>query len=131
MKKKILVLIAMAILAGAAHADWIRIEHGETSVSLYIDQDSRLPSGRGSIVMWHLVDYATAQDYEGKPFRSIKGQNEYDCGQGTRRDLLHLWHQEAMGNSHMVQAAYVPGPWTAPAEGSIEHTLLRVACLKK
>ena len=79
--------------------------------------------------MWHLVDYAKAQDYDGKPFRSIKGQNEYHCGKGEQRDTLHLWHQGEMGSSHMVQAAYKPGPWIVPAEGSIEHSLMRVACV--
>ena len=131
MKKTLLPVLAALSLAGPAYAEWTRINHPSGDVTLYVEKESHKPTGRGSFVMWHLVDYATAQDYEGKPFRSIKGQNEYDCAKGLRRDMLHLWHQDAMGNSHMVQAAYKPGPWIAPSEGSIEHSLFRAACADK
>ena len=118
-------------LLGTAHAEWTRVDHPSSDVILYVEKESHKPTGRGSVVMWHLVDYSAAQDYNGKPFRSVKGQDEYNCARGLRRDMLHLLHEDAMGNSHMVHAAYKPGPWTAPAEGSIEYSLLRTACADK
>ena len=131
MKMNAPLALALLSLTAAAHADWTRIEHGSSDVALYIDKESQQPSGRGSVLMWHLADYAAPQDYYGKPFRSIKGQNEYDCDKGVMRDMLHFWHQDGMGSSHMVQASYKPGHWAAPAEGSAEQTLMRVACGKK
>lgn len=128
MKNPLLPMLAMLTLAGAAHAEWTLVDHASKDVTLYVEKESHKPTGRGSVVMWHLVDYAAVQDYEGKPFRSIKGQDEYDCGKGLRRDMLHFWHQDGMGNSHTVQVTYTPGPWAAPSAGSIEYSLMRAAC---
>jgi hypothetical protein len=128
MIKKLSLLVMLSGVVGWAHADWVRVEHSAKELHLYIDAETRQDSGHGSIVMWHLVDFNSDQDYNGKPFRSIKGQDEYDCGQGLRRDVFHLWHQDNMGASHMAHAAYKPGPWTTPSQGSVEQTLMRLAC---
>lgn len=131
MKKHVLLLVMLFGLAGFAHADWVKVDHSAKDLSVYIDADTRQDSGRGSMVMWHLVDFTTNQDYGGKPFRSIKGQDEYDCEKGTRRDLFHLWHEDGMGASNMVHAAYKPGPWTTPTPGSVEQTLMRLVCARQ
>lgn len=128
MMKNLLLLVMLSSFVGMAHADWVRIDHTAKEINLYIDAETRQDSGRGSIVMWHLVDFNSDQDYSGKPFRSIKGQDEYDCEKGVRRDVFHLWHQDSMGASHMAHAAYKPGPWTIPTQGSVEQTLMRLVC---
>lgn len=130
MKKKFYLLFALCTVTGLVHADWSRIEHSSKELSLYVDSETRQDSGRGTIVLWHLVDFKSNQDLSGSPYRSIKGQDEYDCEKGVRRDMFHLWHQDSMGASTMVHAAYKPGPWTTPAQGSVEQTLMRLACSK-
>mgnify|MGYP006304648947 CR=1 FL=1 len=122
--------LALSSLAGVAHAEWSRIDYASKELTLYIDKESHQPSGTGTMLLWHLMDYATPQDINGKAFISIKGQGEYNCEQGIRRDMMHLWHQESMGNSHMAHVTYKPGPWGTPAKGSIEQTLMRIACGK-
>ncbi len=129
--KKNLLLISLALLTTVAHADWTRVEQASSELTLYVDHESRKDTGYGSTLMWYLLDYAALQDYQGKPFHSVKGQDEYDCTKGVRRDLLHFWHQDGMGNSRMMQAEYTPGPWIAPAEGSVHQVLLQIACAKK
>ena len=130
MKKKFYLLFALCSVTGLVHADWSRIEHSSKELSLYVDSETRLDSGRGTIVLWHLVDFKANQDLSGSPYRSIKGQDEYDCEKGMRRDMFHLWHQDSMGASNMVHAAYKPGPWTTPTQGSVEQTLMRLVCSK-
>ena len=130
MKKKLYLLLALCCVTGWVHADWSRIEHSSSELSLYVDSETRQDSGRGTIVLWHLVDFNANQDFSGAPYRSIKGQDEYDCEKGMRRDMFHLWHQDNMGASNMVHAAYKPGPWTTPTQGSVEQTLMRLACSK-
>ncbi|MEY4467084.1 MAG: hypothetical protein RIR21_877 [Pseudomonadota bacterium] len=130
MKKKLFCLLALCSVTGWVHADWSRVEHSSKELSLYVDSETRQDSGRGTIVLWHLVDFKSNQDLSGSPYRSIKGQDEYDCEKGVRRDMFHLWHQDSMGASTMVHAAYKPGPWTTPAQGSVEQTLMRLACSK-
>ncbi len=85
-------------------------------------------SGVNAMLLWHLLDYTIAQDYDGKPYLSLKGEIEYDCDKGLKRNQMHLRHQDGMGNSHLVHAAYKPGPWGAPAEGTHESTLMRIVC---
>ena len=131
MKMNALLALTLLSLAGAARAEWTLVEHPSKDLKLYYDKESHQPSGTGTVLIWHLVDYATPQDLNGKPFSSVKGQSEYDCDKGLRRDMMHLWHQDGMGNSHMVHVTYKPGPWGPATAGSTEQTLMRLACGKK
>lgn len=126
--KKILLLISLFCIASAAQADWTRLDQADNSLTLYVDMDTRKDSGHGTVTIWHLVDYQSPQSYEGKSFRSIKGQNEFNCTQGVSREMMYLWHQDAMGNSQLVQATYVPTAWLAPEAGSIKQALMHVVC---
>ncbi|MEY3720345.1 MAG: hypothetical protein RL618_864 [Pseudomonadota bacterium] len=126
--KKISLMLAALVMSAAAHADWSRIEHPSKEYALYIDKETLQPSGVGTILLWHLLDYTIAQDYDGKPYLSMKGQIEYDCEKGIKRDQMHLRHKDGMGNSNMVHVAYTPGPWGPPAAGTHEQTLMRLVC---
>jgi uncharacterized GH25 family protein len=129
--KRILLSVVLASVAAGAHADWMKVDHPSSEFSLYIDRDTLKTAGVGIMQMWRLVDYAQAQQIDGKPFLSVKGQDEYDCDKQVRRDVLYLWHEGAMGNSHNVKAAYNPGPWTKPEPGSHDESLLAIACPAK
>lgn len=126
--KKILPLITLLSAATVAHADWSRIEQADNSLTLYADMETRKDSGHGTVTLWHLLDYQAPQELEGKSFRSIKGQNEYNCADGVSREMMYLWHRDAMGNSQLVQATYVPTAWLAPEAGSIKQTLMQTVC---
>ena len=115
-------------VAAAAHADWTRVEHPSKEYALYIDKETLRPSGTGTVLLWHLLDYTIAQDYDGKAYLSLKGETEYDCEKGVRRTQMHLRHQDGMGSSHLVHAAYKPGPWGPPLAGTHEQTLMRLVC---
>ncbi len=128
--KKTLALLAFALIATQAHADWTRTDFSSDKVAVYYDRDSHKAAGVGIFQMWHLYDFVSAQDYSGKPYLSYKGQDEYDCDRGVRRDIMTLYHKDGMGNSQMVQAEYKPGPWTKPEAGSAQESLLRIACGK-
>lgn len=128
--KKMLALLSLVMLANHAHADWTRTDFASDKVTVYFDRDSLKSAGVGMVQMWHLYDFASAQDYSGRPYLSYKGQDEYDCERGLRRDMMNLYHKDGMGNSQMVQAEYKPGPWTKPEAGSAQEALIRIACGK-
>jgi uncharacterized GH25 family protein len=129
--KKILLSLSLSVsllmVSAAAHADWVRVEHSAQDLALYMDPET-LKAENGTTKLWHLVDYQTVQQIDGKDFRSFKAQDEYDCAKGVRRELLYLWHAEPMGNSRMVQALYVPSAWTKPEQGSLNQTLMQKVC---
>lgn len=129
--KKMLLALLLATVTVTAHAEWTRIEHPSKEFVLYVENDTLVKPDANSAKLWHLVDYAATQSLEGRPFRSIKARDEYDCDRGMRRDLMHLWHQDNMADGVMFKAAYKPGSWTAPAAGSIEEVLMRLVCPKK
>lgn len=129
--KKTLLTMLLACISVAAHADWTRMTHGATDFVLYVDHETRQDTGGGTVKLWHLVDYAAEQDLNGRPFRSIKAHDEYDCSRGMRRDIMHVWHADNMAGGMMLKAAYKPGPWSAPTESSIEQTLMRLVCTPK
>lgn len=128
--KKFLLLAALLSSTATAYADWSKVELSNSDMTLYIDTESRVESGHGTMVMWHLSDFATSQSLGDKKFRSMKGQDEYDCGKDVSRELLYFWHPDPMGNSQMVHAAYVPTAWMKPEAGSVQRTLMQIACKK-
>ena len=70
--KKFLFIAALLGLSSAAYADWSKVDHNGSDMSLYIDIESRVDSGHGTMVMWHLSDYATSQSLGDKKFRSLR-----------------------------------------------------------
>ena len=128
--KKIFATVTLALLATQAHADWVRVDHPSDQLAVYIDRDSLKSVGVGIVQMWHLYDYKAAQDLSGQAYMSVKGQDEYECDKGARRDMLSFYHTGGMGNNKMVQAVYKPGPWVKPEAGSVDEALVRIACAK-
>ncbi|MCM0043934.1 MAG: hypothetical protein NBV65_04815 [Burkholderiaceae bacterium] len=129
--KQMLLSVVLVGAAAGAHADWTKVDHPSSEFSLYVDRDTLKSSGVGLMQMWHMLDYPQAQKIDGKPFLSVKGQDEYDCDKRVRRDVLYLWHEGGMGGSHSVKSAYKPGPWIKPEPGSHDESLLAIACPAK
>ena len=129
--KKIILLLALALNTVAAHAERSKIDYSSNEVTLYIDRSTAEKSGPKMVLMWHIADYATPQEIQGKPFKSIKFRHEYNCDKGLFRDMLRSWHSEAMGNSITVSWTHGPWGWTAPEAGSADEALVRAACSGK
>jgi hypothetical protein len=126
--KKIILLLALALNTAAAHAEWTKIDYSSNEVTLYIDRSTAEKSGPRMVLIWHIADYATPQDIQGKPFKSIKFRQDYNCDKGLFRDMLRSWHREGMGNSITVSWTHGPWGWTAPEPGSADEALVRAAC---
>ena len=133
--KKILAFILLTACLASAHADWLKIQSPVTSASLYLDKSAAKKSGPNLVKLWHIVDYEAAQYYEGKPFRSIKANYEYDCDHLRFRELIRILHSEPMGNGMTVYWTHGlwsmtqdPSVWIQPATNSLEATLVADAC---
>jgi hypothetical protein len=133
--KKILAFILLVAISVIAHADWVKINSPDTSVNLYLDKSVSEKSGPNMIKLWHIVDFATTQDYEGKAYRSIKANYEYDCAHLRYRGLILLLHAEPMGNGKTVywthglwSLTHDPSTWMQPAENSHDAALVTGAC---
>lgn len=135
--KKIFTCIFFFIFAQNSNAEWVKINSPVESANLYIDKTAAEKSGLNLVKVWHIVDYAAVQYYEGKPFRSIKATYEYDCDNQRFRELIRILHADPMGNGITVywthglwSLTHDPSTWIQPAEHSFEATLVTAACTK-
>ena len=126
MKK--LPLFLLLISAGIAHADWTPIAASFNDPKLYIDPDSIKQTIPGRPQVYHIADYAQAQDKDGKDFRSEMFRFEYDCDKSLFREIGHTWHKGEMASYKMVYFSEGAWIWTAPEVGSKEDVLLKASC---
>lgn len=132
------ILASMTVLATVtAHAEWVKIDSPLHDPVLYMDYAAAEKSGSATVKLWHIADYSSAQSHEGKAYRSIKANYEYDCGQGRFREIILILHKEAMGNGQTVywthglwSLTHDPSTWLQPQAGSVEAALVAAACAK-
>lgn len=130
-------LISLVSWMTMAQAEWIKIDSPAASADLYLDKSAAEKSGPNLFKLWHIIDYATTQQYEGKAFRSIKANYEYDCDHRRFRGLILLLHADPMGNGMTVywthglwSLTHDPSTWVAPAENSLDAALVAATCAK-
>lgn len=126
--RSVSLFLSLALASAVAHADWTRIDAPSADASLYVDRSTAEKSGPEMVKLWHVVDYASAQDYDGKPYRSLKLNYEYDCSKSVYREWLRVFHKEPMGGGLTVYWTHGPGPWIKPEEGSIDAALVAGSC---
>ncbi len=137
MLKYIFTPIFLLASSSVAHADWVKINSPDRSANLYLDKSVAEKSGPNMIKLWHIIDYETTQEYEGKAYRSIKANYEYDCDHMRYRGLILLLHSEPMGNGVTVfwthglwSMTHDPSTWIHPVESGLESALVNAACTK-
>ena len=133
--KQFLMIVVLISSSTCAYADWEKINSVAKNTNLFIDKSTAEISGPNWIKLWHIVDYASVQYYEGKPFQSIKATFEYDCNNLRFRELIRILHAESMGNGMTVYWTHGlwsmtndPSTWIQPAENSIEASLVTAVC---
>lgn len=129
--RSVSLFLMLSCASAVAHADWTRIDAPNKDVSLYVDRSTAEKSGPEMVKLWHVVDYASAQDYDGKPYRSLKLNYEYDCSKSVYREWLRVLHKEPMGGGLTVYWTHGPGPWIKPDEGSVDAALVAGSCTAK
>ena len=125
--KRMLLLFSL-FCASVAHADWTRLDSPGKDPVMYMDTGSVEKTGPDTFKAWHVVDYAADQDHEGKPFRSMKLNYEYDCGRRMLREWLRVLHRDPMGNGLTVYWTHGPWPLVKPQAGSVDDALLTAMC---
>ncbi len=130
-------LFATLATTVTAHAEWLKIDAPAQDPALYMDKAAAERSGATTVKLWHIADYQATQQHEGKAYRSIKANYEYDCSQGRFRELILIMHKEAMGNGQTVywthglwSLTHDPSTWLQPQTGSVEAALVGAACAR-
>ncbi len=126
--KKLLIAAALTVAAASAHADWQRIDAPFAEVNLYFAQETVNKIGDRRVQVYHVLDYRSLQQRDGREFRSEMFRNEYDCSKGEFHALAHTWHKGQMGADKMVHFSEGSWYWIKPEAGSVEETLVKAIC---
>lgn len=76
-----MLLTALALLAGPAPEDWMRVTSTPEGVVIYLDRDTIRP-GQTVIVATERHDYSAVTN---APYREMRVQTAYDCSAHTRQ----------------------------------------------
>lgn len=126
--KKILLSVALLAAAASAHAEWQRIEAPFTDVTLYVNHETAKKTGERRVVLFHILDYKSLQERDGREFRSEMFSREYDCIKQSYSGKGHTWHKGQMGADKMVLFSEGSWYWAQPEAGSVDEALMKHAC---
>jgi hypothetical protein len=122
-------LFATAVLfASSAHAEWTRIDAPFKDVALYVDHSTAQKGAGRRVQLYHIIDYHSPQQRDGREFRSEMIRYEFDCDKDMLHDIVHTWHKGQMGIDKMVLFSEGSWYWNKPEAGSIEEVLLKATC---
>lgn len=124
--RKIMLMLLLTVVSNAAMAEWVRL--GSTN-SLTFYADPSTIRKRGNLVkMWFMDDFKDYHDSPTKPYRSTRGQDEYDC-EGEQIRGVHLTSfSESMGRGDTVNQYNDIGKWYPIAPSSSGETMWKFAC---
>jgi len=120
--------LALALLSGAAVADWTGVGRANAIYAAYADRDSI--RRQGSLVTMHGLYDFRRQDFtpDGRGLYSTAVLREYDCAARRVRLLSSIDFSGPMGEGTPVSTSDRPGRWEAVHDGGIDDAYLRVAC---
>lgn len=125
--RKVMLILLLAGVSGNVMAEWVRLQE-QKSQTIYFDTTS-IRRAENTVKVWQLADmkYPTAVQNR-TPFSSLKVQIEYDCNQGTLRDLYTAAYAAGMGEGELVFTDNVQGKWAPTVPGSIGEAMLKILC---
>ena len=124
---KALLMGLLAVVSSSAVAEWVEIG-GNESATAYADRTTIEKAGN-LVKMWDLLDFKAVQARPyGKPYRSQKTRQEYDCKDDRARILHVLRYAENMGGGEEARADSDPDEWKPARPGSTLAMLRAFAC---
>lgn len=122
-------LLALFTSGGHCFADWISTN--TSSESTHFTDPTTIAISGNRVKVWEMFDLRKPELYEGKVFRSIKVQAEYDCPERAIRKLYFVLHQEQMGQGIAVNGFHADAQsWRPIPPDSIAESAYRFACRK-
>lgn len=109
-------------------AEWTEVG-GNDNQTVYADLTS-IHKSSNRVTMWSLLDLKEPDTTTGKPYLSMKMQNEFDCEREQYRFLFSLNYSGSMGGGEVVFRNGTAAEWNPIPPTSAAKTLWKVACKK-
>lgn len=126
---KILWMISLGCISQGAWAEWVEIERSEIQTTFANPSVSR--TGWSKVRMTQMSDYKAPRRYDDKTFLSVSSQLEFKCKERQMQMLSYTLYSGHMGEGRVVGNREDTGKWNAVTPGSLDETLLEMACEKK
>lgn len=128
-RKRFALTLALALLNGAALAEWVEIEKFEDGIRVFVERSSVRRSG-DTAKLEHLVRWSEPQRDEGLPaYLSTTVRTAYDCIGKREKYLSSTSYAGSMGNGAKVVADDNEAQgWYSISESSMEDKLWKIAC---
>ncbi len=116
-------------------SEWVLVV-GTDTMTVYFDPSTLRRDGNITR-MWHLTDLKSASAaFDGKPYLSDKGQDEYDCKKNLSRTLAFSLHSKNMGKGETVYSESNPlkrgpVPWDRVEPSTAAELMWKIACKKQ
>lgn len=126
---RMLWIIVLGCVSQGARAEWIEIERSEIQTTFANPSVAR--SGWSRIRMTQLSDYKAPRRYDDKTFLSVSSLLEFNCKERQMQMLSYTLYSGHMGEGRVVSNNEDTGKWNGVTPGSLDETLLEMACRKK
>lgn len=123
------ILALLALMSGAAHAEWTAIG-GSEQTTFYADLASRQAGADGKVKLWTMVSAATPRQVGEASFSSIRSLFEFDCRAQKVRGLESRFHAGTMAEGPEVGKVDEVEDWQNVEPGTVKEALSKVACDK-
>lgn len=124
-------IVPLTDVSNNAAAGWVIVGSDKTDTQYANPSTIRRKGNMAK--MWDLLDFKKAQvaGKPIKPYKSTKGQYEYDCEEERMRLLSSSWHSDHMAKGEVVFTEDDPSEWRSVSPGSRGEDLWLVACFKQ
>ena len=125
--KKLLIGLALSLVATAASAQWVFVTGNDLGSKFYADPATKRRTGN-VVRMWFLYDHAKPSAWNGKVFSSSRTYFQYDCVEKTSQALQSALFSGNMLVGEIVDADNMPRDKSYVAPGTAGKIMLDFAC---
>lgn len=123
-------MLLIAAVSGSAAAAWERVGENKEFTG-YADPVTIRRAGH-LVQMWVLRDYKAVQNFDSKPYKSVREQFEYDCRDERLQLLAVVAHFENSAKGRVVYSAtFDTEDWQPVRRGTMNESLRKFACGKR
>jgi hypothetical protein len=125
--KRLLIGLALSVMATAASAEWVFVTHTGTGSSYYADPTTKRRTGK-VVRIWEMADFTTPQVSNGVTYYSTRSYMHNDCAERSRQMLQLASFAGKMTTGGVVTSVTQPSSKHFVAPGTIAEALLNFAC---
>lgn len=125
--RKLMIGLALSVMATAASAELVLVTTGADGDSFYANPSTK--TRKGNIVrIWELTDYKKSTVFDGKTIYSDQAYWQYDCTERTRQYLAANGFTGQMGTGDLIGSHSRAGEKSFVPPKTIANAMLNFAC---